>query len=154
IDGARFDTRSVSIDAGGASDVDWDNLPTTAHTLEVRLEQADSLALDNAAWSVLGGDRPTRILLVSDGNVFVERALGLRPDTQVTRVNPADYSPPTQAFDLLVLDGFVPPVLPTGSSVLLLHPPPGNGLVSAGPDLVISGVSAARADDALVADVP
>ena len=35
--------------------------------------------------------------------------------TQVTRVSPGDYSPqPDQAYDLIVLDGFVPPSLPAG----------------------------------------
>ena len=55
----------------------WDDLPPGTRTLEARLDQSDALALDNAAWSVVGADRPTRVLLVSDGNVFVERALGL-----------------------------------------------------------------------------
>src|SRR5205807_7909806 len=107
---------------------------------EARLDQPDSLALDDAAYAVLGADRPTRVLLVSDGNLFVERALALRPATQVTRVSPADYVTQAQAFDLLVFDGFVPPTLPAGSSALLIHPPSGNGLVAVGPDVTISGI--------------
>jgi Ca-activated chloride channel family protein len=154
VDGARFDARTLTINAQATADVQWDELPATAHTLEARLDQADSLALDNAAWAVLGGDRPTRILLVSDGNVFVERALGLRADTRVTRVSPGDYTTQPQAYDLIVLDSFVPPVLPTGSSVLLVHPPPGNGLVTAGPDIPITTPSATRLNDPLLSDVP
>ena len=154
VDGTRFDARSLTIDPGKSADAEWDDLPPAARTLEARLDQPDALALDNAAWAVLGADRPTRVLLVSDGNVFVERALGLRPSTQVTRVSPADYTQQSQAYDLIVLDGFVPPVLPTGSSVLLIHPPPGNGIIGAGPDLSISQVSPARDQDPLVRDVP
>jgi Mg-chelatase subunit ChlD len=155
VDGNIFDTRSVSVDAGGVAAVQWDNLPTAAHTLQASLNQSDSLALDNAAWAVLPGDRPTRVLLVSDGNVFVERALGLRSGTQVTRVSPADYTPqPNQAFDLVVLDGFVPPGLPAGSGILLLHPPLNNGLVSVGSDVGVSAVSTTREDDPLLTDVP
>ena len=155
VDGTRFDSRLLSIEPGGVADAQWDDLPGNARTLEAQLDQTDSLALDNAAWAVVGGDRPTRVLLVSDGNVFVERALGLRPNTQVTRVSPGDYAPQAQAFDLLVLDGFVPPTLPTGSSVLLLHPPLNNGLVgSSAADVGISSVGAVRQDDPLLADVP
>jgi len=154
VDGTRFDSRLLSIDPAGVADAQWDDLPANAHTLEAQLDQPDSLALDNAAWAVLGGDRPTRVLLVSDGNVFVERALSLRPNTQVTRVAPGDYAPSTQAFDLLVLDGFVPPALPTGSNVLLLHPPLNNGLVgSSAGDIGVSSVNAVRQDDPLLADV-
>lgn len=156
VDGTRFDARLLSIDSGSAADVQWDELPAAAHTLEARLDQPDSLSLDDAAWTVLDGDRPTRVLLVSDGNVFVEQALGLRPGTQVTRVSPGDYAPQPQAFDLIVLDGFVPDALPTGSSVLLLHPPLNNGFLqlSVGPDLSISTPSATHQGDALLADVP
>src|SRR5712691_9715036 len=154
VDGTRFDARSLSIDRGSAVDAQWDDLPAAAHTLEARLDQSDSLALDDAAWAVLDGDRPTRVLLVSDGNVFVEHALGLRPGTQVTRVSPGDYTPQPQAFDLIVLDGSVPAVLPPGSSVLLLHPPANNGFLGVGPDVNVSTPSAARQGDALLADVP
>lgn len=155
VDGTRFDSRALSIDPGSAADVQWDDLPPAAHALEAQLDQPDSLALDNTAWTVIGSDRPTRVLLVSDGNVFVERALGLRPKTQVTRVSPGDYSPRAQAFDLIVLDSFVPPVLPPGSSVLLLHPPLDNGLiVSSAADVPVSTISVVRPDDPLLSDVP
>ncbi|MCA1644837.1 MAG: VWA domain-containing protein [Chloroflexi bacterium] len=154
VDGTRYDARPLSIEPGSAADVQWDDLPAAAHTLEARLDQPDSLALDDAAWAVLDGDRPTRVLLVSEGNVFVEQALALRPGTQVTRVSPGAYTPQPQAFDLIVADDFVPAVLPTGSSLLLLHPPTNNGLLGVGPDVSISNVSAARPADALLADVP
>ena len=49
VDGARFDSRALSIDPGGTADAQWDNLPANARTLEARLEQTDSLALDDAA---------------------------------------------------------------------------------------------------------
>jgi Mg-chelatase subunit ChlD len=156
VDGNRFDAHTLSIDPNATANQEWDDLPAAAHTLEASLDQPDDLALDNAAWAVLGGDRPTRVLLVSDGNVFVERALSLRSGTQVTRVSPGDYAPQNQnqAYDLIVLDGFVPPSLPTGASVLLLHPPPNNGLLTVGADTSISSISAARQSDPLLANVP
>jgi Mg-chelatase subunit ChlD len=154
VDGNRFDARTLRVDPNSTATQQWDNLPAAAHTLEARLDTADDLALDDAAWAVLAGDRPTRVLLVSEGNVFVERALSLRQGTEVTRVSPGDYASQSQAYDLVVLDGFVPPVLPVGSSVLLLHPPLDNGLLAAGPDVTVSGVRASRDSDPLLADVP
>jgi Mg-chelatase subunit ChlD/uncharacterized membrane protein len=153
VDGSRFDARSLTIDPNSVATAQWDDLPAAAHTLEASVDATDALPLDNAAWAVLGGDRPTRVLLVSDGNVFVERALGLRSGTQVTRVSPGDYVTQNQAYDLIVLDGFVPPALPSGTSVLLLHPPLNNGLLTVGPDVSVSTVDAARQDDPLLTDV-
>ena len=43
--------------------------------------------------------------------------------------------------------------LPTGSSVLILHPPANNGILGVGPDLQISGVGPTRDGDPLLADV-
>jgi Mg-chelatase subunit ChlD len=154
VDGNRFDARSLTIDPNATATQEWDDLPLAAHTLEARLDSSDDLSLDDAAWAVLAGDRPTRALLVSEGNVFIEHALGLRPGTQVTRVSPADYVPQSQAYDLVVLDGFVPPVLPSGASVLLLHPPTDNNLLNVGADVNVSAVTAARQADPLLADVP
>src|SRR5579864_5974454 len=154
VDGNRFDARTVQVDPNGTATEEWDDLPAAAHTLEAGLNSPDDLALDDAAWAVVAGDRPTRVLLVSDGNVFMERALALRPSTQVTRVAPSDYVPEGQTYDLIVLDGFMPPVLPSGTSVLLLHPPLDNGLVSVGADVNVSSLRPSREGDPLLADVP
>src|SRR5438874_1758000 len=139
VDGNRFDARSLSVDANGTATAEWNDLPAAAHALEASINPstADSLVLDNAAWAVLGGDRPTRVLLVSGGNGCVEHALALRPGAQVTRVSPGDYTPQNQAYDLVVLDGFVPPVLPAGASVLVLHPPVNAGLLTVGSEVTV-----------------
>src|SRR5438105_6105522 len=44
--------------------------------------------------------------------------------------------------------------MPTGSSVLLLHPPASNGFANVGPDVSVSTPTAARQGDPLLADVP
>src|SRR5712691_11389295 len=154
VDGTRFDARLMSIEPGSAVDAQWDDLPAAAHTLEARLDQSDSLALDDAAWAVLDGDRPTRVLLVSDGNVLVNHALCLNRGTKSTRVSRGDFTPHPRAFDLIVLDGSVPAVLPTGGSVLLLHPPANNGFLGVGPEVNVGSPGPARQGDALLADVP
>jgi Mg-chelatase subunit ChlD len=154
VDGTRYDARFLAIEPGAAADAQWDDLPPTARVLEARLLENDALALDNTAWAVVGGDRPTRILLVTEANIFLERALGLRANAQVTRVDPAAYTPPTQPFDLVVFDGFLPPTLPDSGSLLLIHPPPGSTLLRTGGDVLVSRVSASREDHPLLAEVP
>ncbi len=155
-DGARFDTRVLTIEPGGAADAEWDDLPLTGRIFEVRLAESDALAVDDTAWSVSGGDRPTRVLLVSSGNVFLERALALRPGMQVTRTGPSGYTADNlgaQPFDLIVFDGVLPPDPPASGSMLVLHPPVGNILLRTGPDVPISRLEAVRGDDPLLVDV-
>ena len=96
------------------------------------------------------------MLLVSSGNVFVERALSLRGGVTVTRNGPSTYQADAQAsqpFDLVVFDSVLPPSLPDAGSLLVIHPPPGNTLLNTGPDVPISRVDAARTDHPLLADV-
>jgi Ca-activated chloride channel homolog len=153
VDGQRFDAQTVQVEAGATGDVRWDAVPSSARVVEARLHDPDALPLDNAAWAIPSGDRPTRVLLVSEANIFVERALGLRTGTDVTRVYPSDYTP-DGTFDLVVLDGVLPPVLPTGASLLVIHPPVGTSLLPVKDDVPVHGLAAARADNPLLADVP
>ena len=154
VDGQRFDLRLLDVDPGQTADARWDDIPASAHVLEARLAEPDALALDNAAWTLLGDDRPTRVVLVSDANLFLEEALGLRPGVQVDHVLPDDYAPETNVADLTVFDGVLPPTLPARGSLLLVHPPAGSGLLPVHEDVAVPSLSAARAGDPLLEDVP
>jgi len=157
VDGVLFDASTLSLEPGGSADARWDDLPQSARVLEARLVDDDALALDNRAWSVVGDDRPTRILLVSEANVFLERALALRPGAEVTRRTPAAYTTQLDGagpYDLSVFDGFVPAALPQGGSALLLHPPAGNSLIGAHDDVAVSRLDALRDDHPVLAGVP
>jgi Ca-activated chloride channel homolog len=156
VDGTRFDTRLLPIDPGASANAEWDDLPLKSQVLEAHLVEPDALSIDNTAWSVVGGDRPTRVLLVSSGNIFLERAMALRPGVQVTRSGPSAYTPDVesgQAYDLIVFDGYLPTTLPNGASLLVIHPPNGNALVPTGQEVPVSRVGTAREDDPLLADV-
>jgi Ca-activated chloride channel homolog len=157
VDGTRFDARFLAIEPGASADAQWDDLPQSARVLEARLVESDALALDNTAWAVVGGDRATRILLVSEANVFLERALALRPNVRLTRVDPAAYVPEevrAQPFDLIVFDGFLPDVLPDAGGLFLIHPPPGSTLVRTRGEVLVSRLSPAREGHPLLNDVP
>jgi hypothetical protein len=155
LDGARFDATTVSVEPGGAAQAQWVDLPGATRVLEARLLEPDAMALDNAAWAVVGGERPTRVLLVSNSNVFLERALALRPGVQITRRVPGRYvDEPGQPFDLVVFDGFLPERLPDRGGLFILHPPVDNALVPTHEDVPVSALNVAHEDDALLSDVP
>ncbi len=156
VDGTRFDTRLLAIEPGGSADAEWDDLPSNAQVLQAQLLEADALATDNSAWSIVGGDRPTRVLLVSPGNVFIERALSLRRGLDITRTGPNAYAIEglSGQFDLVVFDGILPDQLPPGAGALLIHPPPGNSLIPTSQDVSISRVEGVREADPLLLDVP
>ncbi|MDQ3812150.1 MAG: VWA domain-containing protein, partial [Chloroflexota bacterium] len=157
VDGARFDTRVLTLGPGSAADVEWNDVPIGARVLEAHLVEPDAFEVDNTAWSVVGGDRPTRVLLISGGNIFLERALALRPGVQVTRATSSSYTADAlsaRPFDLVVADGVLPAELPAAASLLTLHPPARSSLLSVGPDVAISHVEPGRVDQPILVDVP
>lgn len=128
-DGRLVDVLPVRVEATTSIERVWTGLPTGAGALEARLVPADDLALDDAAWLVTENLAPRRVVLVTAGNGFLERALRLRPDLDLTVVPPQDYRP--DGYALSVFDGFVPEG-PLPQPALVVDPPPGAGPVPAG----------------------
>ena len=53
----------------------------------------DALALDDRAWAIVPPDRLRRILLVGEGDPYLETALTFLPNTELFGVTPAKYGP-------------------------------------------------------------
>lgn len=108
------------------------DLPNEAARYEARLSNLqanlplDSFALDDAGYTVLAPSPVRRVLLVSTGNLFLERLLLLLPNLQASRTVPDENGEvrlPTEAFDLYIFDGLIPGgELPDGQ-ILLVAPP-------------------------------
>ncbi|MEA2682013.1 MAG: hypothetical protein QOK05_341 [Chloroflexota bacterium] len=148
VDGRLVDARALDIDGAGARDVSF-ALPAGADKVSATLRGADALAADNVAYGVATQPRTLRVTLVTAGNIFVQRALELRPDLRVTVVAPADYKFDSQV-DLYVFDGLVPAVQPATPS-WYLNPPLGK--FGAGKQAGVGRPRASRPDDPLMRDV-
>ena len=123
VDGNLTESRQVDLAPTAAQEFVFSDLPLGAKTAEAVLSGADRLPLDNAAYAVLDVRRASEILLVSQGNVFLEKVLGLLPGSEIFRVAPRRYfSIDADRYDVVVFDGFLPEALPRGS-VLAINPP-------------------------------
>ena len=96
--------------------------------LQAELSQKDSLTADNVQQVLLEKNTEQKILLLSEGNVFLEKAFSL--DSHATVYKTDDVDVMTQGedvYDLYILDGIALPEevslsdLPEKSAVLLLH---------------------------------
>ncbi len=86
----------------------------------VRLKTEDNLASDNQASVVSVLPRPVKVLLVTTGNRFIEKALNAIPNLQTT-ITPS-LATAADSYDLVVLDNVVPMVWPR-ANVLAIHVP-------------------------------
>ena len=83
----------------------------------VRLTAKDDLAADNQASIVSLLPLPAKVLLVTRGNRFLEKALRAAPAAQVTVVPSLTDAAP--GFDIVVLDDLAPGVWPTANTLAI-----------------------------------
>jgi Ca-activated chloride channel family protein len=112
-DDQLIDSQTLRIEAGGSGSLVFADLPLDARVLEARLLERDALAADDRAWTVLDRRQPTQVLLVTNGNLFLERVLGLIPDVEPFRVPPRRLGAiDDSTYDVIVYDGITPDFLP------------------------------------------
>ncbi|MBS1251215.1 MAG: hypothetical protein MAG451_00246 [Anaerolineales bacterium] len=135
VDGQLFDAQEITIPAGDTTEIIQDDLPPTTQQVEVRLDGDDGLAVDDRAWVTRTGGDPAPVLLVSEGNLFLETALRLLPNIELTTIRPTDYATPptdvdtetgirntkheTRSTQLTIFDRTVPPVEPPGNALFI-----------------------------------
>ena len=122
-DGSLYDVRELEVAGSGDQTLRWCSLPS-AEVMSVRLTPGDTFALDDQAWATSSSGRKARVLLVSNGNRFLEKALSLQPGLDVIKAAPGTFFS-VREYDLWVFDGFLPATLPVGA-VLVLDPPAGS----------------------------
>src|SRR5207247_5460387 len=98
-DGNLFDARPLSLPAAGERGfseqaVVLERIPPGAAILRARVDIQDDLDADNEAYAQVGGGRQTRVLLVTAGNVFLEKAILADPDVRLEVTAPGGYRGP------------------------------------------------------------
>jgi hypothetical protein len=119
-DGNLVTVERQNLEPGESRAFSW-AVPKNASVLEVRLPAPDALDLDNRAWALASGQQRDRILLISEGNPFLLRALSLIPGAEVTTAAPKDFQPGD--YDLYVFDRANPPEGAPPGRMLLIDPP-------------------------------
>ena len=122
-DGRLIDARALNFTNNVQTETFDSPLLKGGGIVTARLDDVqDDLPADNKASLVLAPPRPRRVLLVTDGNVFLERGLNLDPDVTLEECAPDEFATVGKSgagYSMVVFDGALP-----------AHPlPPGNYLV-------------------------
>ncbi len=140
-DGREVSVQTVTLAPGATGTVQWTSLSSATRYLHAQLISQDAMVIDHNAWAIVGGSQKGRVLLVTDGNMFLQAAFALQPNVILSKTTPAQYTN-TGNYDLTIFDGFVPSVLPTGE-LLFVNPPQGSyPFGTSGPLIKVSRVSA------------
>jgi Ca-activated chloride channel family protein len=112
------DSRVLAVEPGATAPHVFVAPQTRDGIFTVRLVANDDLAADNEASAVSMLPKPLRVLLVTRGNNFLERALSSVAKARVTTA--AEWSPSLGEFDVVVLDDAAVTTLPK-ENLLALH---------------------------------
>lgn len=118
-DGAVYDTKTVTMHAEQDTDVVFQGVPEQAKTLEVRISPQDALPIDDTRYLGVGKSETQKVLLVTNGNVFLEKALSLLEKVDFYKTDTAQSS----GYGLYIFDGMMPETLPTDGHLLFMNPP-------------------------------
>lgn len=96
-------------------DLEWDQ-----GLFGVRFEDKDDLASDNFAYAQLAPPQRLKVLLISSGNLFLEKALNVDPNVQLARSSPGDFqtAKTNDSYDVVVCDGVAPANLPSSNLLI------------------------------------
>src|SRR5215468_4874389 len=88
-------------------------------TVSARLQARDDLATDNVAYAVLPPARKMSVLLVSPGNLFLEKVLRTDPQVSLEVRTPDQYQGGMGEADVVVIDSVSPPKVGPGRFVFV-----------------------------------
>jgi Ca-activated chloride channel family protein len=161
-DGALIDSRDLYVDPQARADIVVDDITQqnkrVVDTIEIRLRDDpdgepsnDRLASDDRAWAIVPRDRLRRVLLVTDGDPYLETALTYLPNTELYGVTPAKYGPSThpEKFDLIVFDAHLPATLPA-TPILAIAPDRSSPLGDLAGTLKDPGIGSIDADEPIL----
>jgi hypothetical protein len=114
--------RELSMPAGEMVDEIFDVTPYPEGVLRAQVSaQGDAFDLDDFAYTLVLPHRSKRVLVVTDGNAFLEDSIRSLPGFEVTMSSPSAYRP-SPAFDAYVFDRFAPRVPPPAGALVFGAP--------------------------------
>jgi hypothetical protein len=150
-DDAVIDARRYAIAAGEALDLTTDALPAQFDVVRLGITPTsdstvpDHLSADDQAWAAWQANGARRVLLITDGNLFLESGFNSLPRVDVRTARPP--RPVSSGYDLIVYDGHVPLTLPPEGTLWFINPPAETPLFALGSVVSGSGVIRVARDD-------
>lgn len=122
--------QSVTIPAGGSNIVYFEQVDFDGIVLEMEIHNADDLPADNHAYVTLETQGEKKVLLVTEDNMFLEKAVvniawvDLYKTSQLSAIGKDD------TYDLYIFDGIFPESLPDEGNLIYLNAASAEGITT------------------------
>ena len=136
VDGAFFTAERYTLAPHSTLPLASGNLPNRYATIRAGVTPVttsttpDYLLADNVAYAVQEPSPTLEALLMSEGNLFLDRVLSSLPTVQHLTISPTQPLP-RRPFDLYIFDGVTPSTLPD-ADMLIINPPTTTPLYTVG----------------------
>jgi hypothetical protein len=120
-EGAMVQSERIDLAPGTSALRIYPEVPAAGDQLEARLQIAagdavDVFPVDDTAYALMPPRETLRVLLVTDGNLYLEGPFLLNPSVETDSISPAAYAVDSSAeYDLTVFDGVAPPIADRGN---------------------------------------
>ena len=128
-----YDIQNVTVEAGESSIVYFKDIASVKYNsilagntpyLMAELNSKDMLAGDNIVYDILDNGSENKILLVTDKNTFLEKALKISGSQTIDKVQPKDAeAADIEEYSLVVYDGVLPGELSETGNIIFINPP-------------------------------
>lgn len=121
-EGKIIAVEGVSLEPLETKTLTFDLKGIKSDVLRGELSKKDLLLNDNIYHYSLGNKKINKILLVTEENLFIERALQNIENSELYKANGLDNVFEDNKYDLYVFDKVTPKIMPSTGSILLLNP--------------------------------
>jgi hypothetical protein len=122
-----LDIKNIELRAGESKSILAEGVGKDISYIYAELNEEDGLGMDNVIYDVVKPSQLQKVLLVSQSNIFIEKAFSIIDNVELYKSNPGDEI--QGEYDLYIYDGTIPASLPQKGSIMLLNPPSGSALV-------------------------
>lgn len=122
VDGEVFDARNVEVKKGETANVYWNGVLSDIKLIEARIDRKDALNEDNRAFNAVNDNKEYKALLVTEGNVFIEKVVSLYSGVELYKTG-FENSDEWKGYDLYIFDGILPDKIPGDGNIMVFNPP-------------------------------
>ena len=120
--------QSVQVPAASSQFFYFQQVDFNGNVLMAEINNKDDLEADNRAYAARKGQGQERVLLVTNDNMFLEKAIVNVSWVDLYKTNQLSAVGKDEEFDLYIFDGMVPDTLPEEGNIIYMNPPPGIGI--------------------------
>ena len=113
---------ALNLQEGENKTLTFDFEKIEGEVIKGELSRRDMISADNTFNHVIGNKKINKILIVTEQNLFLEKAFSLIENTEIYKTDSLDNLTSSDKYDLYVFDNVTPNIIPSNGSILLINP--------------------------------